>query len=125
LGFLCFFVDLLLKNLQYESRPFLLAGGRWNNTKIKNSESNKIFGTHLSPLFKEKKLPPYNNCSNHVYVEFYYASNGKRVIFYFCRSIELYLIKGCIFWLLEIWWSLAYLVIIKIYQKCIWIPFNQ
>jgi hypothetical protein len=54
----------------------------------------KKFGTHFSPLFKEKKLPSYNNCSNHFYVEFYCASNDRAIIFYIYKSIEIYLIKG-------------------------------
>jgi hypothetical protein len=86
----------------WKNRSFLLEGGFWNNTKIKNSESKKKFSTHFSPLFKEKKLPPYNNCNNHVYVEFYCALIGEAINFYFCKSIELYLIKGWFFWLLEI-----------------------
>jgi hypothetical protein len=54
----------------------------------------KKFGTHFSPLFKEKKLPPHNNCSNNVYVKFYCAPNDKMIIFYFCKSIDFCLIKG-------------------------------
>jgi hypothetical protein len=38
---------------------------------------SKIKNQQFSPLFKEKKLPPHNNCSNHVHVEFYCASNDK------------------------------------------------
>jgi hypothetical protein len=62
--------------------------------KSKIQNQIKKFGTHFSPLFKEKKLPPCNNCSNHVYIKFYCASNGKTTIFYFCKSMEFYLIKG-------------------------------
>jgi hypothetical protein len=61
-------------------------------SKIQNQI--KKFDMHFSPLFKEKKLPPYNNCSNYVYVKFYCASNNKTTVFYFCKSTELYLIKG-------------------------------
>jgi hypothetical protein len=76
-------------------RLTIFTGGRpLKNTKIKIQKQIKKFGTHFSPLFKEKKLLPYNNYSNHVYVEFYCASNGKMTIFYFCKSIELYSIKG-------------------------------
>jgi hypothetical protein len=62
--------------------------------KLKIQNQMKKFGTHFSPLFKEKKLPQYNNYSNNIYVEFYCASNGKTTIFYFCKYIELCLIKG-------------------------------
>jgi hypothetical protein len=52
---------------------------RSENQKFRIKKKN--FGTHFSPLFKEKKLPPYNNCSNHVYVEFYCASDSETTIF--------------------------------------------
>jgi hypothetical protein len=47
----------------WKDQPFLLEVGLWNNTKMKNLESKKKqFGTHFGPLFKDKKLPQYNNC---------------------------------------------------------------
>jgi hypothetical protein len=59
------------------------------------SESNKkILIRILVHFLRRKKLPPYSNCSNHIYVEFYRASNYKTNIYYFYKSIELHLIKG-------------------------------
>jgi hypothetical protein len=94
--------DIKVTTSPWKDRPFLLDVGIWNNTKFKNSELKKNFGTNFGPLCKEKILQPYNNCSNHIYVTFYCASNGKKIIFCFCISIELCLIKGWFFWLLEI-----------------------
>jgi hypothetical protein len=64
-------------------------------SKIQNQK--KKISTHFGPLFKKKKLPPYNNCINNIYVKCYCASNGKMIIFYFCKSIDFVFNKRLIF----------------------------
>jgi hypothetical protein len=59
-----------------------------------NSESNKKIDTQLSPLLKEKKPLIHKKYINKVDAEFNCASSKKNIIFYFCKSIEHYLIRG-------------------------------
>jgi hypothetical protein len=63
LGFLCFFVDLLLKNLyNMKVDHFYWRADVEIIPKSKILNQINFFGSHFSPLFKKKTLPPYNNC---------------------------------------------------------------
>jgi hypothetical protein len=63
-----------------------------------HSESNKKTLVHtFSPLFKEKNLLIHKNCINKFNLKFSCASIIKKIIFYFCKSMEFYLIKGWFF----------------------------
>jgi hypothetical protein len=86
--------DIKVTTSPRKDQPFLLAAAFEIIPESKIQNQKKKFGTHFGPLFEEKRLPSYNNCSNHVYVKFYCASSGKIIIFYFCTYIELCLIKG-------------------------------
>jgi hypothetical protein len=44
-------------HLTMKNSTIFTGGRRLNNTKIKNSELKKTFGSHFSPLFKENKPP--------------------------------------------------------------------
>jgi hemerythrin superfamily protein len=59
-----------------------------------NSESNKKFNGYFNPLLKEKRPQIHKKYINNVYKKFNCASNDKMIIFFFCKSVEHYLIKG-------------------------------
>jgi hypothetical protein len=61
--------------------------------QIQNQIKKKLVHT-FSPLFKDKKLQIHKNYINKVNVESNCASNTKKIIFYFCKSMEYYFIKG-------------------------------
>jgi hypothetical protein len=59
-----------------------------------NSESNEKKLIRILVHFQRKKTAYIQKYINKIYVKFNCASDEKKITFYFCKFIELYLIKG-------------------------------